>query len=50
MPASIRARRDGVEYFSESFSAYRFEDSFADRDHPEGYHMVEAILRMVGKK
>jgi len=27
----------------------RFEDSFADRD-PEGYHMVEAILRLAGKK
>jgi hypothetical protein len=48
-PVSIRARKDAVEYFSESFSAYRFEDSFADRD-PEGYHMVEAILGLVGKK
>ncbi len=48
-PVSIRARTDAVEYFSESFSAYRFEDSFADRD-PEGYHMVEAILGLVEKK
>ncbi len=38
-----------VEYFSESFAAYRFEDSFADKD-PEGYHMAEAILRLVGEK
>ena len=48
-PVSIRARKDAVEYFSESFSAYRFEDSFADRD-PEGYHMAEAILGLVGNK
>jgi len=38
-----------MEFFSESFSAYRFEDWFADRD-PEGYPMVEAILGLVGKK
>jgi hypothetical protein len=37
-----------VEYFSESFSAYRFEDSFADKD-PEGYDMVEKILRLVAR-
>jgi hypothetical protein len=48
-PVSIRAGKDAMEFFSESFSAYRFEDSFADRD-PEGYHMVEAILGLVGKK
>ncbi len=49
MPVSIRAGKDAVEHFSESFSAYRFEQSFADRD-PEGYHMVEAILQLAGKK
>ena len=48
-PISERARKRAVEYFSESFAAYRFEDSFADKD-PEGYHVVEAILRLVGKK
>jgi hypothetical protein len=48
-PISQRAKMRAVEYFSESFAAYRFEDSFADKD-PEGYHMVEAILRLVGKK
>jgi hypothetical protein len=48
-PISQRAMIRAVEYFSESFAAYRFEDSFADKD-PEGYHMVEAILRLVGKK
>ena len=46
-PVSGRATRRGAEYFSETFSAYRFEDSLADKD-PEGYHMVEAILRLVG--
>ncbi len=49
MPISIRARRDAAEYFCETFAAYRFEDGLADTD-PEGYDMVEAILRMVGKK
>jgi hypothetical protein len=48
-PVSERAKIRAAEYFSESFAAYRFEDSFADKD-PEGYHMVEAILRLVGKK
>ena len=43
------AKERAVEYFSESFAAYRFEDSFADKD-PEGYHMIEAILRLAGKK
>jgi hypothetical protein len=47
-PISQRAKIRAVEYFSESFASYRFEDSFADKD-PEGYHMVEAILRLVGK-
>jgi hypothetical protein len=48
-PISERAKIRAAEYFSESFAAYGFEDSFADKD-PEGYHMVEAILRLVGKK
>lgn len=48
-PISERAGMRAVEYFSESFAAYRFEDSFADKD-PEGYHMAEAILRLVGEK
>ena len=48
-PISERAKIRAAEYFSESFAAYRFEDSFADKD-PEGYHMVESILRLVGKK
>jgi hypothetical protein len=43
------ARRDGLEYFCETFAAYRFEDGLADKD-PEGYDMVEGILRMVWKK
>jgi len=50
MPISHRARDAGPqEYFSESFAAYRFEDSFADKD-PEGYHMVEEILRLAWRK
>ena len=49
LPISLRARKRGVEYFSETLAAYRFEDSLADKD-PEGYDMVEAILRLVGKK
>ena len=48
-PISERAGKRAVEYFSESFAAYRFEDCFADKD-PEGYHMVEAVLRLVGKE
>jgi hypothetical protein len=47
--ANVPTRIRAAEYFSESFAAYRFEDSFADKD-PEGYHMVESILRLVGKK
>ena len=50
MPISVRARDAGpLEYFSESLAAYRFEDSFADKD-PEGYHMVEEILRLAWRK
>ena len=50
MPISVRARDAGPqEYFSESFAAYRFEGSFADKD-PEGYHMVEEILRLAWRK
>jgi hypothetical protein len=49
IPISQRARAGPQEYFSESLAAYRFEDSFADKD-PEGYHMVEAILRVVWRK
>lgn len=47
-PVSRRAGKRGVEYFAETFCAYRFEDALADKD-PEGYHMVEAILRLAGK-
>ncbi len=43
-PVSLRAKRNVLEYFSETFAAYRFEDTLADKD-PEGYDMVEAILR-----
>ena len=49
MPVSLRAREQAAEYFCESFTAYRFEDGLADKD-PEGYDMVEAILRMVFRK
>jgi hypothetical protein len=49
MPVSRRARRDRAEYFCETFAAYRFEDGLADKD-PEGYDMVEAILRVVLKR
>jgi len=49
VPISIRARRDAAEYFCETFAAYRFEDGLADID-PEGYDMVEAILRIAVKK
>jgi hypothetical protein len=49
VPVSIRAKRDPKEYFCEAFAAYRFEDSLADQD-PEGYDVVEAILRMVSRK
>ena len=49
MPVSLLAREEAVEYFCETFVAYRFEDGLADKD-PEGYDMVEAILRMVFRK
>jgi len=49
IPVSLRAKWDAGEYFCETFSAYRFEDGLADKD-PEGYHMVEAILRMEFRK
>jgi hypothetical protein len=49
IPISRRARAGPQEYFSECLAAYRFENSFADKD-PEGYHMVEAILRMAWRK
>jgi hypothetical protein len=45
-PVSWRARREPSEYFSETFAAYRFEPSLADRD-PEGYDVIEALLRQV---
>lgn len=47
-PVSLRAKLDPVEYFCETFAAYRFESRLADND-PNGYHMVEAILRLVFK-
>jgi hypothetical protein len=40
---SERAKWNALEYFAETFSAYRFEGSLADKD-PEGYDMVEKIL------
>jgi predicted DNA-binding transcriptional regulator AlpA len=49
MPVSIRARKEPIEYFCETFAAYRFEDGLADKD-PAGYDMVEAILRAMWKK
>ena len=49
LPVSQRARAGPEEDFSESFAAYRFADSFADKD-PEGYDMVETILRAAWKK
>jgi hypothetical protein len=49
MPISRRAWRGPAEHFCETFAAYRFEASLADKD-PEGYDMVEAILRMVWKR
>jgi hypothetical protein len=48
-PVSIRARKEPVEYFCETFAAYRFEDTLADKD-PEGYDMIEEILRDVWKR
>ena len=49
MPVTLRAREQASEYFCETFTAYRFEDGLADKD-PNGYDMVEAILRMVCRK
>jgi hypothetical protein len=49
MPISKRARQRGIEYFVESFSAYRFEETLVYKD-PEGYDMVEAILKRVYRK
>jgi hypothetical protein len=48
-PVSQRATEGVYEYFSETFSAYRFEDSLADKD-PEGYDMIEQILRFLWKR
>ena len=48
MPVSLRARADPVEYFCETFAAYRVEDGLADKD-PNGYDIIEAILRLVFK-
>ena len=45
-PVSFRAKVDPIEYFCETFTAYRFEGGLADKD-PNGYDMVETILRMV---
>jgi hypothetical protein len=49
MPVSKRAEKRAVEYFAETFSAYRFEDTLAYKD-PEGYDMIEAILKRVYRK
>ena len=46
IPVSRRARDGILEYFSETYTAYRFEDSLADRD-PAGYDMIEAVLRLL---
>jgi hypothetical protein len=45
----LPGRLNPEEYFCETFAAYRFEDGLADKD-PQGYDMVEAILRMVWMK
>ena len=45
-PISKRARDGAWEYFAETYSAYRFEDSLADKD-PDGYHMVEYMLGLL---
>jgi len=44
-PVSQRARAGPLEYFAETYAAYRFEATLADRD-PDGYHMIEALLRV----
>jgi hypothetical protein len=48
IPVSVRAAEDPLEYFCETFAAYRFEDGLADKD-PSGYDMVEVVLRLVYK-
>jgi hypothetical protein len=48
MPISLRGRQEPIEYFCETFAAYRFEAGLADKD-PEGYDMVEAVIRQVFK-
>lgn len=47
-PVSLRAIQGYLEYFCETFTAYRFEDGLADKD-PNGYHMIEAVIRSVFK-
>jgi hypothetical protein len=49
IPVSKRARELAMEYFVETFAAYRFEETLVYRD-PEGYDMVEAILNRVYSK
>jgi hypothetical protein len=49
IPVSERARQRAMEYFVETFSAYRFEDTLVHKD-PEGYDMVEVILRRAYRK
>jgi hypothetical protein len=49
IPVSERAGQRAPEYFAETFSAYRFEDTLVYRD-PEGYDMVEVILRLAYRK
>jgi hypothetical protein len=49
IPVSKRARVRGLEYFVETFSAYRFEEALVYKD-PEGYDMVETILRRTYRK
>ena len=46
---SERARQRAMEYFVETFSAYRFEDTLVYKD-PEGYDMVEVVLRRAYRK
>jgi hypothetical protein len=48
-PVSLRAGEETLEYFCETFAAYRFEDGLADKD-PAGYDMVGTILRTVLSK
>jgi hypothetical protein len=49
LPVSERAGQRAVEYFAETFSAYRFEEMLVYKD-PEGYDMIEVILRRVCRK